>query len=61
MLDKATPMAANKKKKDFQWMNNESELLLNVTHDYKVAKAATSVDWESVKNKKTFWSILRLS
>lgn len=28
-----------------------SGLLLNVTLDYKVAKVATSVDWESVKSK----------
>lgn len=38
-------------KTDFQWTDDEAELLLNVTFDYKVAKAVTSVDWESVKSK----------
>ena len=35
-------------KKDFVWTDDESELLLNVTHNYKVAEI---VDWESVKSK----------
>ena len=31
--------------------DDEAELLLNVTIEYKTAKAAESVDWESVKSK----------
>ena len=38
-------------KKDFKWSDDEVELLLNVSIDYKVAQAAESVDWESVKSK----------
>ena len=37
--------------KEFVWSDDEAELLLNVTNEYKVAKAAESVDWESVKSK----------
>lgn len=37
--------------KDFQWMDDEAELLLNVAYEYKVKNAAEGVDWESVKNK----------
>ena len=39
------------KKKEFVWSDDEAELLLNVANDYKVSKAAESVDWESVKSK----------
>ena len=38
-------------KKDFQWTDDEAELLLNCTHLYKVKKEMASVDWESVKSK----------
>ena len=38
-------------KKDFQWSDDEVELLLNVTYGYKTAKAAKCTDWESVKNR----------
>ena len=46
-------MAANKKKdkEDFKWTDDESELLLSVTHDYKVKNISENVDWESVKTK----------
>ena len=37
--------------KDFQWTDDEAELLLSVTHDYKVKKSTECVDWESVKSK----------
>ena len=40
-----------KKKKEYVWSDDEVELLLNVTLYYKVAQAAESVDWESVKFK----------
>ena len=37
--------------KEFQWTDDEAELLLTVTHDYKVQKSSENVDWESVKSK----------
>ena len=43
--------AAEKSKKEFVWSDDESELLLSVANDYKTAKAAECVDWESVKSK----------
>ena len=48
---KVKDAGAKKEKKELQWTDNEAELLLNVTFDYKVAKVAISVDWESVKSK----------
>lgn len=44
-------MEKHKSKKEFQWTDDESELLLSVTIDYKTAKAIENVDWESVKSK----------
>ena len=44
-------MPPKKAGKDFQWTNDEAELLLTVTHDYKVKKVAEGIDWESVKSK----------
>ena len=54
-------MAAKKKKdsakdvsgggESFKWTDDEAELLLKVTRDYKVLKAAEGVDWESVQSK----------
>ena len=38
-------------KDTFKWSDDEAELLLKVTHDYKVFKAAEGVDWESVQSK----------
>ena len=38
-------------KKDFQWTDDEAELLLSICYDYKSAKALDGVDWESVKSK----------
>ena len=37
-------------KEDFRWTDDEAQLLLSVTNEYKVAEG---VDWESVKNKYT--------
>ena len=37
--------------KEFQWTDDEAELLLTVTHEYKVTKSAENVDWESVRSK----------
>ena len=44
-------MPPKKTGKEFQWSDDEAELLLTVTHEYKVAKVAEGVDWESVKSK----------
>ena len=38
-------------RREFVWRDDEAELLLNVTIEYKTSKAAESVDWESVKSK----------
>ena len=35
----------------FIWTDDEVELLLKVTTEYKVSKAAENVDWESVQSK----------
>ena len=41
----------DKAKKEFQWTDDEAELLLNVTCDYKNAKAMDNMNWESIKRK----------
>ena len=41
---KAKDAGAEKEERDFQWTDDESDRLLNLTYDYKVTKAATSVD-----------------
>ena len=38
-------------KKNFVWTDDEVELLLSVTHQYKVQKLMETVDWESIKGK----------
>ena len=48
---KAKDANAWNEKKDFQWTDDGVELLLNITYDFKVAKAVTSTDWEFVKSK----------
>ena len=39
--------------KSYLWSNDEVELLLNITNEYKVKKVANAVDWEYVKNKNS--------
>ena len=43
----------NKKTKraEFVWSDDECELLLNVTHDYKIQQLMNGTDWESVRSK----------
>lgn len=41
----------NKEKKDFVWSDDEAELLLNVTHDYKIQHLVNGTCWKSVKSK----------
>ena len=48
---KTLPKKKTDSTKEFVWSDDEAELLLNVTNEYKVAKAAESVNWESVKSK----------
>lgn len=50
-IGKKTPAEKKDSKEEFVWSNDEVNLLLNVAIDYKVAKAAESVDWELVKSK----------
>ena len=35
----------------FSWTDDEVELLLKVTNEYKVSKTAENVDWESLQRK----------
>ena len=46
-----TQKSNEKAKKDFQWTDDEAELLLSITYNYKTAKAVDGVDWESIKSK----------
>lgn len=39
------------KKKEFTWTEDEAELLLNVTHDYKIKHLTDGTCWESVRSK----------
>ena len=38
-------------KKDFQWTDDEAELLLHSTHLFKVKKEMKCEDWEAAKTK----------
>ena len=52
--------SAKAKEQTFVWTDDEVELLLKVTHEYKVKKAAENVDWESVRSKyANIWDNLR--
>lgn len=50
---KSPKRAARKtsQKKEFVWSNDEAQLLLEVTHDYKVRHLAEGTCWDSVKCK----------
>ena len=42
------------------WTDDEIELLLNVTHQYKVQQLLEGTAWESVKSKYTdIWELFR--
>lgn len=51
VIKKRMPPKAKEQKKEFVWTDDEAELLLNVTIEYKTKKAGESTDWESVKSK----------
>ena len=53
------PGKTTKTNKEFVWSDNEVQLLLETTADYKAAKEAECVDWEAVKTK--YKDILELS
>ena len=36
---------------NFVWTDDEVQLLLEVTNDYKVSKVAKNIDWESTRVK----------
>ena len=38
---------------NFVWTDDEVQLLLEVTNDYKVSKAAKIINWESCQSKYT--------
>ena len=53
--------AMKAKEQAFVWTDDEVELLLKVTHKYKVKKAGENVDWESVRSKYSdLWEQLKL-
>lgn len=39
------------KKQDFVWTDDEFELLLSITLQFKVQKSSEGIDWKSVKIK----------
>ena len=39
------------RKEQFSWSDDETELLLHVTLEYKTEKIARSEDWESIRSK----------
>ena len=41
----------NARKEQFSWTDDETELLLNITLDYKTEKIANGIDWESIRSK----------
>ena len=48
------------KEQTFVWTDDEAELLLKVTYEYKVKKAGENVDWESVRSKYSdIWEQLK--
>lgn len=50
-MNKTKKGKEKKKSNEFQWTDDEAELLLNVSYEYKTVKAADNLDWESIKNK----------
>ncbi|XP_029924236.1 uncharacterized protein LOC115371188 [Myripristis murdjan] len=44
-------MAKSRSRDFFAWTDDEVELLLKVTHEYKTAKANDNIDWESSQSK----------
>lgn len=46
-----TTKKTNERKQEFIWSDDESELLLSITHEYKVKQLLKGTDWESVRSK----------
>ena len=44
----AVSISDSNDKKDFQWMDDESESLLSCTHQSKARKIILSDDWEKI-------------
>ena len=44
-------MSKRSRKPEFVWTDDEAELLLNVTHDYKLQQLVDGTCWESVRSK----------
>ena len=40
-----------KREQYFSWTDDEAELLLNITLEYKTEKSLDNIDWESIRNK----------
>ena len=39
------------RKEQFSWTDDETELLLDITLEYKPEKIANGIDWESIRSK----------
>lgn len=48
---KASKSKGKGKTDSFVWSVNEVELLLKVTHEYKVSRASENIDWETCQTK----------
>ena len=48
---KKADLSSSEARDNFKWTDDEAELLLNITQDYKVSKAAEGIDWESIQSK----------
>ena len=48
---KKADLSSSEARDNFKWMDDEAELSLNITRDYKVSKAAEGIDWESIQSK----------
>ena len=46
-----TTKKTKERKEEFIWSDDESELLLSITHEYKVKQLLKGTDWESVRSK----------
>ena len=44
-------MSTSEARDNFKWTDDEAELLLKIMRDYKISKAAESIDWESIQSK----------
>ena len=51
MAPKRAARGTASKRKKFVWTNDEAEIFLTVTHDYKIKHLVEGTCWESVQSK----------